>query len=249
MKLSAYVSMFNIQSCVFDARAALQNFCAFADEVVVATLQDVDESCQILQGLAAEFPNLKVVMTDLGFDDPLLDGKIKDAALQQTSHELCLQMDADERLCLWQKDKWLEFGEWLLGSSEYQALMIPTIDLYEDVHHYFHIGYKWRLHKRGLHRGPVIWGRKMNGHVDVTKSDTTELIDSEGRLVNSFQVSAADLYTFHLGYLVLEDRVRRNAYFWKKHWSLEAGEDVPVPLSINDLQKDRETKKHRFRLW
>lgn len=246
MKTSIYTSLFLVKTNDFNL-GALKNFSDFADEVVVSTIVDQDDSYSILTEAAKQYNNVKVILTDFTTKDPLLDGKIKNAALQATMGDVCIQMDADEVLCLWQKEQWLEWGKWLLN-SDYKAIMVPSVDLYGDINHYFNIGYKWRLHKRGLFRGPVVWARK-GDHVDVTKSDTTELIDETGNLVHSLKLSLMDIYTFHLGYLSLENRVKRNVNFWKEHWSLEAGGNVDVPVSVVALGEGKTVKKHSLRLW
>ena len=100
--------------------------------------------------------------------------------------------------------------------------MLPTIDLYEDLDHYINIGQKWYLHtKEGSHRGSVAWARKEDGSLDPEKSDTCELIDSNGNLipcVAKIQLDDLNPKIIHLGYLDLEKRNNVNK-FWGKIWN------------------------------
>tara|TARA_R100000995_G_C3468678_1_gene117112 strand:- start:901 stop:1314 length:414 start_codon:yes stop_codon:yes gene_type:complete len=110
--------------------------------------------------------------------------------------------------------------------------MLPTIDLYEDVHSFVNIGYKWYIHTRdGTNRGSVNFSLKNDGTFDPEKSDTCELIDDQGQLIPCIgRVSFAehDPKIIHLGYLNLEDKNNINKNFWGKIWhKRKTGIDSP----------------------
>lgn len=250
MKISIYTSAFNLLKNKFDYEDALSNFLKFGDEVIVAVNTSEDDTLFELNQFSLNYPNrLVIVTTDFSYEDPLLDGKVKNAALQECGYEICIGVDMDERLPLWQKNTWYRLAQ-ELKESYFDSYFIPSINLYEDKYHYFSITKKWYMHKRkGLFRGPVNFGRNTDGTVDVNKSDTCELIDSNGNLAVSMNVSLADAYVFHLGYMNLDDKVLRNKNFWAKHWSVEAGKTVQIPLDIEEIKLDKIKKKHNFRLW
>jgi hypothetical protein len=97
------------------------------------------------------------------------------------------------------------------------------------------------MHKEGLFRGPVSFAIKNYGYIDTSKSDTCELIDKNGNLVNSRLVSPVDIsslrlsgsfpnsYAFvvHTGYVSFKDRLLRNLNFWNNHWKIESGGTEP----------------------
>jgi len=64
-KSSIYCYLFNAKKFSFSYRETLTNFSQFADEVVVATIKDEDNTAALLHELAKELPNLKVVETDI----------------------------------------------------------------------------------------------------------------------------------------------------------------------------------------
>lgn len=246
--ISIYTSAFNVVENNFDYQQAIHNFATIGHEVVVAVNSSKDKSLEVISDYAKKFNNVKVIATDYKYDDPWLDGKIKNAALQSTTADLKVGLDLDERIPLYQKWHWYEMGRFLL-SSYYDAFLIPSVNLFEDEEHYFSIGQKWYMHKRGLFRGPVKFARQEDGTVDINKSDTCELIDLNGNLVSSMKLSLSNLYVFHLGYMSIDDRVLRNKNFWKKNWSVEAGRDVDIPLDGDSVRRDKIKKKHHLPLW
>lgn len=246
--ISIYTSAFNVIKGNFSYAETLVNFCSFADEVVVAINTSEDETLQAITSLTAEYNNLHIIETDFSYTDPGLDGKIKNAALQACTSDICIQLDLDERIPLSQKHLWYNLAGDLLNAQSH-AIMIPVIDLFKDSKNIKSIGSKWYLHKRaGAYRGVVNFARLANGHHDTTKSDSCELIDGWGNLLPSIYLlnPQSDLHTkllsikqynlpyvVHYGYLNLDRRVQLNKDFWANHWSIEAGKKIEVPLDVN----------------
>lgn len=263
---SIYTSAFLVNKNQFDYSEALTNFCHFAGqdgEVKVAVpFKDEDQTYEALQnwkrdnaGLSA---NLEVFYANTDRTDPDFDGKLKNFALQECIGPLCIGIDLDERLCFWQRDRWIELGNFLLNSTK-SSVLVPSIDLYQDYEHYKGINHKWYLHKRtGLFRGVVNFARLDDGHHDITKSDSCELIDINGDLASSillcqdytpeFLKRERIPFVYHIGHVDLENRILRNKNFWKEHWSTEAGKDVFVPTSIEEIEPVS-VKAHGLDLW
>ena len=245
--ISIYTSAFNIIKGNFPYKEAIDNFCSFADEVVIAVNTSEDKTLLALQYLSVQYKNLFIVRTDFSYTDPGLDGKIKNAALQACTHDICLQLDLDERVLLSQKTLWYDMASNLLAAQS-SAIMVPVIDLFRDSEHCRGINFKWYLHKRaGSYRGVVNFARLSNGCHDTSKSDSCELIDAWGNLLpsayllnpqSSFEVNLSFIkqynlpYVLHYGYVDLNRRIELNKHFWANHWSVEAGKKVDVPLEL-----------------
>ena len=249
--LSIYTSGFNLIKHKFNYEEALANFCQFADEVVIAINTSEDDTLSKVKELSDKYKNLIVVDTDFSYTDPGMDGKIKNAALQTCSNDIVIQLDLDERILQTQKREWVRYAS-QLKYSEAIALMIPVLNLYKDVDHIKDIGTKWYLHKRfGTYRGVVKFARLDNGCHETDKSDSCELIDHNGHLVQTLYLlhPMMDIdqklklikehslpYVIHYGYLDLDKRVELNKNFWKKHWSIEAGKDINIPTETAELE-------------
>lgn len=248
--ISIYTSAFNLIKNKFDYKDALFNFSNLANELVIAVNTSEDDTLEVLKEEARQNTkcNIKVISTDFLYTDPLLDGKIKNAALQASTEDVKIGLDMDERIPLWQKGSWMSYATFL-KHSQYPAFFIPSVNLYKDENHYFSITKKWYMHKGGLKRGPVNFGLNKDGTVDINKSDTCELIDKDGNLVPSMDVSLSDLFVYHLGYMNLEDKILRNKNFWKNHWSVESGREVEIPLTLDEISKNRIVKKHNWAHW
>ena len=260
--ISIYTSAFNVIKGNFSYAEAIANFCSFADEVVVAVNTSEDNTLQIFQNLALLYKNLFIVQTNFSYTDPGLDGKIKNAALQACAHDVCLQLDLDERVLLSQKKLWYNISNDLLAAQSH-AIMVPVIDLFRDEKYIKSIGSKWYLHKRaGAYRGVVNFARLANGHHDTTKSDSCELTDGWGNLLPSIyllnpqsdiqtkllSIKQYDLpYVVHYGYLDLDRRIQLNKDFWSNHWSVEAGKQIDIPLDVNFF-KDIPIIEHKLAL-
>lgn len=246
--ISIYTSAFNLLKNKFNYEFSIKQFCLFATEVVVSVNTSEDDTVSALLDLKSVFNNLIIVESDFDYADPLLDGKIKNNALQNTTMPIKLGLDMDEYVPVQQKELWKQLAQQLL-KDDCSAYMIPAINLYKDWDHYFSITPKWYLHKSGLFRGAVNFARKENGTIDTSRSDSCELIDNNGNLVPS-KMSPADIdtlrslvfpYVIHTGYLSLEDRLLRNKNFWKKHWLVESGGEEPshkVHSQISDFTEN-----------
>jgi hypothetical protein len=245
---SIYTSAFNLIKNKFNYKFHIQNFSQFADEVIIAINTSEDNSVNEVRDFVIEnCNNVYILETNFSYEDPLLDGKIKNAALQATKQDIKISLDMDEYIPLWQKYIWENIGNQLMYSQA-QAVMIPSLNLYKDKEHYFSITPKWYMHKKDLYRGPVNWAKKDNGTVDTSKSDTCELIDENGNLVYCMQTSSDidslrnnNPFVVHTGYINLDNRILRNKNFWEKHWKIESGGEPPkhkVHQSLNDFQEN-----------
>jgi hypothetical protein len=254
--ISIYSSAFNLVKNNFNIRFHIDNFCAFADEVVIAVNSSTDETLAVMTDLAKVYSHLKILSTDFSYTDPVLDGKIKNHALQATSMPCKLGLDMDEYIPLQQKQLWHHLAQ-TLGTSAHQCYMIPSVNLYKDRDHFFSITPKWYLHKTGLFRGPVNYAYKEDGYIDTSKSDTCELIDAQGNLVFSAMTPStigelrSGLYPFvvHTGYMSLDNRLIRNLSFWKHHWLVESGGVEPKHKVHETLEDFSETyEKHMLNI-
>jgi hypothetical protein len=228
---SIYTSAFNLIKNNFNYKFHIQNFSQFAEEVIIAINTSEDNSLNEIRNFVIEnYNNVHILETNFSYNDPLLDGKIKNAALQSTTKDIKISLDMDEYIPLWQKSIWENLSIQLCYSPA-KALMIPSINLYKDKDNYFSITPKWYMHKKELYRGAVNFAKKLNGTIDTSKSDTCELIDKDGNLVYSSQTPfdieslRTKNYPFvvHTGYVNLNNRILRNNNFWEKHWKIESG--------------------------
>jgi hypothetical protein len=244
MKFSIYTSAFNLIKNSFNYKISIKRFCDFADEVVVCVNTSIDNTYEELILLKSIYNNLVVIESDFSYSDPLLDGKIKNAALQSTSNEIKIGLDMDEYIPLWQKPMWDDLA-FMLKNHEVDCFMIPSINLYKDKDHYFSISPKWYLHKDGLFRGAAKYAINIDGTVNTNYSDTCELIYSNGCIVNNAS-TICDIeslrennlpFVVHEGYLDLDARLIRNKNFWSDHWLIESGGKQP-PHKIHKSHED-----------
>lgn len=249
---SIYTSAFNVLKNVFDYKEALDNFSAFADEVVVAVNTSDDGTLVAIQKHAFGNDKIKVIQTDFSYSDPDLDGKVKNAALQETTEPFKIGLDLDERIPLSNRPSWVYAAELLEPVDNVFAAMVSSIDLYKENTLCKGVGAKWYLHKKGLFRGVVNFAKNSDGTHDITKSDSCELLDSEGNLVPSASFAPIGLpipealyilkskgspYVLHYGYVDLDRRAKINREFWKNHWSVEAGKPIDVATTVTELEK------------
>lgn len=248
MKFSVYTSAFNLASGIFNMPGAIKNWSRYADEIVIATTtqqeaEDIYKAVPFYE-LIWTPTAIKVVPSDVSLDDPLFDGKIKNAALQECSNKLVIQQDLDERL-IGDLVEWEKLGENLLSCPDFKAYMLPVVDVYKDFYHYKSIGQKWYLHKKeGCFRGPVSFAKRGDGSVDTDKSDGCELIDNKGSLVPSKYeppatgvLNNATPFIAHYGYLDLKNRQQSNINFWEKAWSNLNGKSVFVEKDLDKLNQ------------
>lgn len=256
---SIYASAFNLVKNNFDYKGALDNFAAFADEVVLAINTSEDNTLGVLQAYITEkdYKNVKLIETKFDYKDNEFDGKIKNAALQATTQPVKVSMDMDERIPLSQKDKWIHYGNLLLQSN-IMAFFVPSIDLWGDKDHIrmaHDIGVKWRMHKKGCYRGVVNYARRMDGKIDTSQSDTCELINGNGELIPAAHIIPNQayfmpihagflkscIYTVHYGYIDFQYRLNINK-FWKEKWEERSGQPENVATKIEELTKEKVIK-------
>ena len=223
--ISLYTTAFNIDKLDVDFDEVFSNWLYYADEIVIATLRCQHEEVRD-KVIKSKFYNPKkigVVSRHLEIQTDLYwDGKLKDAALKNCRHDIALQIDLDERIS-GNKNTLTGLAQEILKQQFSCSVMIPTIDLYEDLDHMINIGYKWYLHTRqGTSRGSVHWAKKEDGSFDPEKSDTCELIDENGNLIPCIGKvplgDEDDPKIIHLGYLNLEKRNKLNKEFWAEIW-------------------------------
>ncbi len=271
MTLSAYISAWDLVQNAFDYETALGRAVAFFDEVVVAVNTSKDDTLARLQALAArgqvgheptpglyvgpsgEWVKLRVIATDLAYTDITFDGRVKDAALQACTGDVLVQMDLDEFVPLNQRALWRRYAEELLTIPQADCFMLPSVDLWgsmDTVRADARVGTKFRMHKRGLHRG--VWKEAWMGsrtHFDTSKSDSCELLDAKGDLVRAMAVVPPNLlhpstlmmlngypFTVHTGYVSFDQRVRVNKAIWAEHWQLRSGHTENVAVDKASLE-------------
>jgi hypothetical protein len=251
---SIYTSAFNVNKMAFEWQDALNNFARFADEVVIAVNTSDDNTFDditnyLLTDSSYLALKVKVVQTDFKYDDPDLDGKIKNAALQETTHLYKIGLDLDERIRIQDQGTFRNLTSYF-HYDKADAVLIPVLNLYQDDKHYKDIGQKWYLHRTGLYRGTVQNAKRKDGTHDISVSDSCELLDKQGNLVRSLMLIDPNLppqmkleimkqhqlpFIVHYGYIDLAKRIHRNQIFWADHWNLESGSEADVPRTIGDL--------------
>lgn len=251
---SLYSSGWNLIDNLFDYEFHINNFCEFIGDsggVTICCNTSSDNSLETLQNLTKKYSNLKIIESDFSYENPDLDGLVKNASLQSTTNPIKISADMDEAFELNQKVLFDELAESLLKTN-YQSIMIPTINLLKDKKHYKDLGQKWRIHKSGLFRGTVNFAKNPDGTHKTNLSDSCELISNTGDLVSSAYLLDPSLpdeqklekikkenipFVWHYGLLDLEKKAARNRNFWSKMWSVEAGHEVKVELSAEEFEK------------
>lgn len=265
MKTSIYTSLFNYDPEKFDLLEAFKNWSKYADEIVIATFEDQAKDISAIVGSEMcgfwDIPEFQIVSCpETSLEDPLFDGKLKNAALQACSNELVIQQDMDERLG-GDIRQWNYLSSVLLTLKPPYAAMIPVIDLYKDYHHYKAVNAKWYLHiKEGSFRGAVNFAKRENGSLDISKSDSCELIDKNENLIPYFvdsrfaqpftnkevdQMNASMPHVIHLGYLDLTKRAEHNK-FRKKCWEAMEGSPVETATTVEQLEKENQCFPHKL---
>ena len=220
--ISLYTTIFNLDNFSFSIEETLSNWFCYVDEVVITTLNKQEDELKrnILSGRFHE--NTKVFSMDIDPEkDIYWDGILKNNSLQNCSNEVVIQLDFDERIS-GNKTQLVELIEEVDRHDFPCCIMIPTVDLYEDLDSYVNIGYKWYLHKKqGSFRGSVGFAIKNNGSFDPEKSDTCELIDKNSNLIpciGKLPMTQNGIKIIHLGYLDLEAKNKINKNFWGEIW-------------------------------
>ncbi len=264
MRLSVYSTAWNIEKHAFDYKDALDNWATFADEICIAVPEVAgDSSASLLLRHADErdYP-VKIVHTRFDFvTDPFAYGQTENEALQWCTGDLLIQQNLDERLRV-SPERLREIHELFTRRFDFDALMIPTIDLYGSRESYLApVKAKWYIHRPGLSRGAARQGIKANGRPDYDKTSTDELLDCVGNVARSMAllhnpdlpalqayVAAGWPISYHLGYVDLKDRLDRSVW-WKEYWEKATGGDKNQhPTSIEELAA-KATAPHGLPLW
>lgn len=263
MKTSIYTSLFNYDPEKFDLLGAFKNWSKYADEIVIGTFEDQFDRLQhifLREDYGADF-NYKIVSCpETSIEDPLFDGKLKNAALQACSNEFVIQQDMDERIG-GDIPQWIYLKAVLETLKPPYAAMIPVIDLYKNYDNYKGVGAKWYLHlKEKSYRGAVNFAKREDGSLDINKSDSCELIDKNGNLIPYFvdsrfaepftnkEIESFDIsmpHVIHLGYLDLKKRAEHNK-FRKKCWEAMDGKPVEVATTVEELEKENQCFPHKL---
>lgn len=276
---SIYTSAFNIVKNNYDYESAFENYNRFAEEIVISTIEgNEDQTIDILKKIEKRNNKFKIIIKDLDRQDPLFWGKLRNEGLKQCSEEFCVSLDLDELVPIWQKYNWINHAR-MLTYSDYDAYLVPLLNLWgsektirwdNDINYLF----KWALHKnpkvynKDIMRGPVKFAVLKDGTVDITKSDTNELIYSDGNLIKSLRIinnyegnpeeytreCCTKIFIYHTGYLNFKDKINRNKNFWNKQFKIQAGfkqEDAAnkfAPIEESDLL-NKNLFNHNLKLW
>ena len=221
--ISIYTTGFNLEKINTDFDDVFSNWLLFADQIVIATFKDQEEKTKNINSKSKFFDPLNIAVVGFAPDiegDIYWEGKLKNEALQHCYSDIVIQCDLDERIS-GDPELVKSIGEEILKHDFPCSVMLPTIDLYEDLDHYINIGYKWYIHKRqGTFRGAGNFAKKQDGTFDAEKSDTCELVTNNGDLipcVGKINYSPKSPKIIHLGYLDLKERNKVNE-FWGKIW-------------------------------
>ncbi len=251
LKSSIYCYLFNAVDNNFAYEETFANFCAFADEVVCATIPSKDNTLDELYRLAKIYPNLKIVETNISLSDNRFDGALKTAALRATTNPIKIIADCDERFPLSQKPKWEKCYARLM-ESDFDGFLVPSVDLYGSknvIRSDAGIGVKFRIHKDTIvERGVWYVAELGDGLFDTSRSDSTEPLRLDGELGRFAPIApplalspifATELnkyiFTVHYGFLDLDYRVNINK-FWKPHWEARSGHEENVELNKKVLE-------------
>lgn len=278
MSFSIYTSFFNVcgPQSPFDWEDALLNWHDFlqdSGQIVVAVNKSTDDTLKQVRDFTAAIkrrtPHSRTVFTildvDVPYTDPEFDGKVKDLALQACTQPHCILLDCDERVLPGALDSWNYFRNKLDLDDRIDAYLIPVIDLFHDVHSYKSVGTKWYLHKNRKHlgRGVVAFARRPDGSIDITKSDTCELINRETKQLAAAapalmsqmpdfmkvgQLQGGSIpWVYHLGWLDKQKRLKQDA-LWQPVWQARDGSDVKTAKTIEELNQIRYAA-HGLPLW
>lgn len=259
LKYSIYTSCFNIEKNNFYYwQYTIPKWINFVNngengEIIIAINKSQDNTLQIIQDNFKDFSCVKIIETKFDYNDYAFDGKIKNAALQNTTNKICLGLDLDEYPSP-NKLSWDNIANQFLY-SEYDSVFIPVIDLCKNKNLYKSLGCKWYMHKNGLCRG--IWnGAKLNnGKIDIKKSDTCELIDKDGNLCSVAhllrEISVKEIkdnkipFIIHLGWLEWENRKNQNKT-WQSVWSNRAGYEIDDIIHEKENFEQIKTYEHNL---
>ena len=250
--ISLYTTLFNIDKLDVDLDEVFSNWLYYVDEIVIATFRWEHEKVtdKIIKSKFYDSKKIGVVSRHVEIEtDVYWEGRLKNAALTNCKHKIAIQCDLDERIS-GDFNLFKHLCHTISANDFPCSIMLPTIDLYEDLDHYINIGHKWYIHtKEGAYRGSVNWARKEDGNLDSEKSDTCELIDKNQNLITC--IGKVDFYNnnpkiIHLGYLDLNKRNKVNE-FWGKIWNHRKSGKFDSSYKIDEVKTgDSRKKKHNL---
>jgi len=249
----------------FDWEGALTNWLTFlggTGQLSIVVNTSDDGSAKLVRAFLARFheenlsnrTEIKVVDGEIPYTDPAFDGKLKALALAGCTQPYAILLDCDERLVPDSRKHWTKLAHELEKNRRFDALFIPVIDVFHSPGHYKSVGSKWYLHRvsPNITRGVFNGGLREDGTIDVTKSDTCELIYADSRqLVSAAPILMGGLpphmmvaqmeggetpFVYHLGWLDKEQRLRQSA-FWQPVWSARDGKEVKTESTLEELEK------------
>jgi hypothetical protein len=186
--LEIYSSSYYLIKHRFNYKEMLENFCAFGDRVTIAVNTCDDGTWGALNQWKTDnkAEHLNLVSCNLDRNHPWFDGMVKNFALKNTIYPYKIGLDADERVCIRQKDRWLEYAK-TLEKTQYKSALIPSLDLWGDCYTLpfdseKNINLKWYLHLPGLERRPIREALLPDGRINNTLSDGCEVCLPDGRL-------------------------------------------------------------------
>lgn len=274
MKFCVHSSLFNIVRMNFNYHRAIDNWSYFLEqfpdyhEINLVVNTSEDDTLNVIKEAAIKYRKINVTInvieSNIPYSDPAFDGKIKDVGFQNSTSDYNILFDLDECVPLYSAKSWIQAAN-QLGNSDFDALLIPSIDLFGDFEHATAVGQKWYLVKNRayLHRGVFAGAIKSNGKIDISRSDSCEICLPDGSLAKSanifdprmtYEQKLTELQTnkwpfvFHLGALDLDQRVKQNQ-FWLPHWSNRAGEEVTNIKTNKDQYKDQSVFEHKLKHW
>lgn len=264
MSFSIYSQWFNIEKSGFKWRETLDNWVEFLgtdhNQIVIAVNKSEDDTAALVRKYLKEIVDVRshlkadVIDIDIPYTDPAFDGKGKAAALAACTEPYCILLDADEVLYPNQRAEWLKLAIELEHHPNFDAFFIPVVDIIQDDQHYKGIGSKFYLHRNSSNITRGVWagGKREDGTIDITKSDTTELIYKDtGQLVRAHPLLMQGLPPYiimaqlesgvvpmviHLGWKNLEQRLKQSA-FWEPVWSNRDGKPVKTERTLEELEK------------
>lgn len=247
-----------------DALTNWINFLGQTGEISIAVNKSEDDTADLVRKFFEKYKtenprngiNFIVTDLDIPYTDPEFDGKIKAAALEKCTQPYCILLDCDERVVPSNRPAWKSAAKILETNYNIEAILIPVLDLIGDENHYkseYCLGGKWYLHRNrpNITRGVVRNAYRDDGSIDITKSDTCELIYKESKSLVPFapiiimslphfitvgQIQGGEVpFVYHLGWLDKEQRLRQTQ-FWKPVWENRNNGKIDEEWTLEKLE-------------
>ena len=143
--ISIYTTGFNLEKININFDEVFSNWLVYANEIVLSTFQDeIKTTVDIISESKFYDPEkIKVVGFTVDIEnDVYWEGKLKNLALENCTNSVVLQCDLDERGA--GDPKHFEVCRRSILDHDFScSVMLPTMDLYEDLDHYINLGKKW----------------------------------------------------------------------------------------------------------